>query len=283
LILVTLLAPGCGGQPDLPAEKGDDPSAKKEGAGPKNPAGPQQPVAPRGVDAKTFAFLHQPFAEATVSDAPDGQILPGRTKNGKSVGKLYTEVKNLWDKVRFVTPAGKRVRYTATVKTDRGTIVIALRPDLAPNHVRSFLALARAHYYDGLVFERTVHLVAEDDPDVKLDYVQAGCPQGTGEEGYGSIGYWLKPEFSDQVRHGPGTVGCWHEKEADTAGCKFYITLTKAPVMDGNFTVFGKVKSGLGVVRQIAAGPVVRDGFNDHPKRPVVIRRVTVQAREVNK
>ena len=55
---------------------------------------------------------------------------------------------------RTTVPSGKRLDYRAVLNTDAGAITIALQPELAPNHVRSFVALARAGYYDGLVFER---------------------------------------------------------------------------------------------------------------------------------
>jgi cyclophilin family peptidyl-prolyl cis-trans isomerase len=212
---------------------------------------------------------------------------------GKSVGKLFTEVTRLWDDIKFVSPNGKPLAYSATVETEMGTIEIALRPDLAPNHVRNFLALARAGYYDGLVFERTIH---EEGENGNLDLIEGGCPLGTGDIGYGSIGYWMKPEIDPQAVHEEGTVGAshgqgedaedpdGHYRGEDTAACKFYITLSKAPFMDGHYTVFGKVTQGLDVARKILSLPVRDDGEypdGDRPVKPVVIRRVTIHATEV--
>src|SRR5207244_7503839 len=132
-----------------------------------------------------------------------------------------------------------------------GSLTLALLPNVAPNHVRNFVALARAGYYDGLLFEHVIQQEG-DGPDARLELVEAGCPLGTGEAGIGHLGYWLPPEFSDKVKHEEGTVGACRADDPDTAGCRFYITLSKAPVMDGNFTVFGRVTSGLDVVRRIA-------------------------------
>jgi cyclophilin family peptidyl-prolyl cis-trans isomerase len=208
---------------------------------------------------------------------------PDRTAAGKSVGKLYTEVVRLWDTIRFVNPQGQRLEYGATLDTDLGTIEIALRPDLAPNHVRSFVALARAGYYQGLCFERIRDEKADDQPDKILQCVEAGCPLGTGEPGFGSIGYWLSPEFPKpeaKVSHEEGTVGACHGNEADSAACRFYITLCPAPTLDGNYTIFGKVTRGLDVAKKIFAQPHVEDeqddGGSHRPKTPVVIRSVTV-------
>jgi cyclophilin family peptidyl-prolyl cis-trans isomerase len=200
---------------------------------------------------------------------------------GKSVGKLYVEVKNNWEQIRFVSPAGKPLAYWATLDTEMGEIDIALRPELAPNHVRSFVALAQAGYFDGLVFERTVH---ENGPDGKLELIEGGCPVGTGEMGYGSIGYWLKPELHPEVPHEEGTVGASHGEGKDTAACKFYITLSRCPFMDGEYTVFGKVTQGLGIARKILSLPVRDDSEfpdGDRPVKPVVIRKVTIHTKEM--
>ena len=114
--------------------------------------------------------------------------------------------------------------FRAMIETDHGNMEITLRPDLAPNHVRNFIALARLGYYDGLVFERTVHGRPLDHPEIEVDIVEAGCPLGTGEVGVGSLGYWLKPEFSAEP-HDIGTIGAPHGEEWGTAGCRFYVSL----------------------------------------------------------
>jgi cyclophilin family peptidyl-prolyl cis-trans isomerase len=279
---------GCAPGGGRPSEDNEDESARTSGkTSGRSKEKPSKAATKKGAAAtsKQNPVLKQSFAEATISadDAPDGQVLPDKTFTGKSVGTLYSQVKDLWDKVPLVTPGGKHLTYRAILDTDLGTFEIDFRPDIAPNHVRNFVALARAGYYDGLLFERKHHEVAEDDPRVVLEYLEAGCPMGTGEENFGSIGYWMKPEFNEKIHHEEGTVGAWHSEEADTAACKFYITLTKAPFMDGNFTVFGKVSKGLDVVRQIAKQPLrEEDEFKDRPKVPVMIKKVTIQARELD-
>jgi cyclophilin family peptidyl-prolyl cis-trans isomerase len=190
-------------------------------------------------------------------------------------------VVGIWDSIHFQSDEGKPIPYRALVQTDPGTIEITLQPDLAPNHVRNFIALARVGYYDGLVFERTVHERAppsEENQEVEVELIEAGCPLGTGEAGVGSLGYWLKPEFSNQP-HDLGTVGACHGRDPDTASCKFYIALSRAPSLDGNFTVFGKITQGLDVARRIFSFPVSNDPEypeGDRPERPVVIRKVTI-------
>jgi cyclophilin family peptidyl-prolyl cis-trans isomerase len=240
------------------------------------------PMSPSGVTTALDPRLHQPFADATISDPPEGWLRPpDTTMTGKSVGKVYTEVKNHWDDIRFVSPAGKPLAFWATLDTEMGEIEITLLPELAPNHVRNFVALAHAGYFDGLVFERTIH---EEGGDGKLELIEAGCPVGTGEAGYGSIGYWMKPEIHSALLHEEGTVGASHGEGKDTAACKFYITLNKCPFMDGEFTVFGKVTQGLGAARKILSLPVRDDSEfpeGDRPVKPVVIRKVTIHSKEM--
>lgn len=247
---------------------------------------PPQPETPASaISPADLARLHQPFHDATVPEPPGDQRLPPLTTlTGKSVGKLYLEVTRMWDQVRFVTADNKRQTYLATIATDLGNIEITLQPDWAPNHVRSFVALAKCGYYDGLLFERVIHEQSADDPDQRVDLIEAGCPLGRGEEGCGSIGYWLKPEFNDGVCHDPGIVGACHGFHPDSAACRFYISLSKAPALDGAFTVFAKVTHGLDVAQKIFSQPVRNDveyPEGDRPENPVVIRKVTVETKVI--
>jgi cyclophilin family peptidyl-prolyl cis-trans isomerase len=276
-LVVALNLTGCG-EPSGPGETTDN--TKETG-----PAKSQEKPADGPAATNPTGPMQQTFAEATrrADDPPeDCQRPPDRTVSGKPVYKLYTEVTRLWDTIRFTTPDGKPLKYTATVETDEGDLVIALRPDVAPNHVRNFVALARAGYYDGLCFDRIYHGESDEDPSLKLEQIEAGCPLGTGEPGYGSIGYWLKPEFckADKVTHEEGTVGACRGREADTAACRFYITLTRAPFLDENYTIFGKVTQGLDVARRIYRKPTIideqdRDGSR-RPEKPVLIKKVTI-------
>lgn len=229
-------------------------------------------TAPVAVDP----HLNQSFADATLAEPPLGDLRPPETTlTGKSVGKLYEEVAKLWDTVKFVNERGKPIVYRAILDTDLGTIEITLRPDLAPNHVRSFIALAKAGYYDGLLFERTDQDAEDDGSDIQ--FIEAGCPLGTGEMGYGSIGYWLKPEFHPNAINEDGTVGAIITADSDTSSCKFYIACCSMPSWDQHHSIFGKVTQGLDVAHRILALPVRNDTpEKDLPLKPVVIRKVVI-------
>jgi cyclophilin family peptidyl-prolyl cis-trans isomerase len=292
LVLASVLAIafgaiGCNKQPHQ-TEQGTTPVEKVADTAVKN-----EPNASASNDKNEDAPIvrdiqHQSFETATrggEDPPPDSFPPPNVTFSGKPVYKIYKEVMALWDTIRFKTPDGKPIRYSATLETDYGPIEIELRPDLAPNHVRNFVALARAGYYDDLLFDRICHDENEIEPGKVqvFDSIEAGCPLGTGEPGKDSIGYWLKPEFPPteaKVTHEPGIVGACRSNDPDTAACRFYITLCDAPFLDGNFTVFGKVTQGLDAARTIAKQPT-REYEEDvsgslRPDKPIKIKKVTI-------
>jgi peptidylprolyl isomerase/peptidyl-prolyl cis-trans isomerase B (cyclophilin B) len=110
----------------------------------------------------------------------------------------------------------------------------------APKTVENFVTLARKGFYDGLTFHRV-------QPGV---LVHGGDPKG---DGSGGPGYSIKAEFNKQ-RHVRGAVAMARALDPDSAGSQFYIVLAEAPELDGKYTVFGKVTSGMEVVDKIALG-----------------------------
>ena len=110
------------------------------------------------------------------------QQAAGLDAHQQADAQLLDAVKLHWDDIRFTTPDGKRIQYTAVLETDFGAIEIALRPDVAPNQVRSFVALIQAGYYNGMRFDRIHHEVSSLAPnDRPLDFVEAGCPLDNGD------------------------------------------------------------------------------------------------------
>jgi peptidylprolyl isomerase len=249
--------------------------------------GVEVPVADPGpAPAETApgenARYDQPFDKAATDEAGADQLPPAeQTTTGKSTAALRHAVEQAWPAIRLTDAAGKPLGWVVTLDTDAGGIEIALRPDLAPNHVRNFLALTSVGYYDGLRFDRLVHQEAEtpDGRRSQIRLVRFGCPVGTGDPGIGHLGYRLRSEFSD-VRHEAGTVGFARDADTGSAGVRLYITLAPAPALDGNYTVIGQVIAGLEVVERIAAGKVLppdADPTRELPERPVVIRKATAK------
>ena len=132
-------------------------------------------------------------------------------------------------------------RYTATMDTSLGTIVIALDPSAAPNTVNNFVFLANYHYYDGVIFHRIINGFV----------CQGGDPTGTGR---GGPGYRFEDETRDNPhRHQVGSLSMANAGP-NTNGSQFFVTHIATDWLDGKHTVFGQVKSGQDVVNAIKQG-----------------------------
>jgi cyclophilin family peptidyl-prolyl cis-trans isomerase len=128
-----------------------------------------------------------------------------------------------------IDPAKK---YTATLATDQGDIVVELFADKAPLAVNSFVFLAREGWFDDVTFHRVLPgFVA-----------QAGDPSGSG---MGGPGYQFANETSDLKFDAPGILGMANSG-ADTNGSQFFITYAPAANLDGGYTIFGRVIEGMG-------------------------------------
>lgn len=129
--------------------------------------------------------------------------------------------------------------YTATVSTSMGDIAIELDPQMSPNTVNSFVSLARADYYEGLIFHRIV-------PDFAL---QGGSPQG---DGMGGPGYSVQDDVPQDFRYTRGVVAMAKTgaEPAGTSGSQFFIV--PADSAAGRFTpdyaILGRVVDGMDVV-----------------------------------
>jgi cyclophilin family peptidyl-prolyl cis-trans isomerase len=138
-----------------------------------------------------------------------------------------------------VEPIPSRPATAAVVRTQRGVIRIALDAASAPRTVENFARLARERFFDGLVYHRVV-------PNF---VVQDGCPRG---DGWGSPGYSIPCEYNDKP-YAAGTVGMALSGK-DTGGSQWFITLSPQPRLEGRYTVFGEVVSGMDVVERIQPG-----------------------------
>src|SRR5512146_2022713 len=133
--------------------------------------------------------------------------------------------------------------YRVTITTDRGSIVMDLDPQLAPNTVNNFVGLARQGYYDNLTFHRVV-------PEF---VIQGGCPEGSGR---GGPGY----KFADEPVKGEYTLGAVAMANAgpDTNGSQFFICIEDCrSSLDPLYNLFGYVTSGIEVAQDIAVGDVM--------------------------
>ncbi len=139
-----------------------------------------------------------------------------------------------------------------------GRVVIELLPELAPNHVKRIKQLSRAGFYDGIVFHRVIEGFM----------AQTGDPTGTG--GGGSDKPNLKAEFSSE-RHLRGVVSMARSRNPNSANSQFFIVFDDASWLDNQYTVWGRVTSGMEFVDQIKKGHP-RSGEVDDPDRIVSMK-----------
>lgn len=135
---------------------------------------------------------------------------------------------------------------TIVIETTKGEVVIELRADLAPGHVTRIKELAREGFYDGIVFHRVIDGFM----------AQVGCPHGTGTGGSSKPD--LKAEFSGEA-HVRGICSMARSQMPDSANSQFFICLDDAGFLDRQYTVWGKVASGMDIVDKIKKGEPVSD------------------------
>ncbi len=134
---------------------------------------------------------------------------------------------------------------TLKMETTKGPVTIALRPDLAPNHVARIKELARAGFYDGIVFHRVIDGFM----------AQTGDPTGTG---MGGSGKKLKAEFSREP-HVRGTASMARAQNPDSGDSQFFICFDDAAFLNGQYTVWGQVTEGMENIDKIKRGEPVDD------------------------
>jgi cyclophilin family peptidyl-prolyl cis-trans isomerase len=135
---------------------------------------------------------------------------------------------------------------TIIMETTKGKVVIELLPDLAPDHVARIKELARANFYDGIVFHRVIEGFM----------AQTGDPTGTGMGGSDKPD--LKAEFSN-MNHSRGTCSMARSQNPNSANSQFFICFQDAAFLNRQYTVWGQVIEGMDNVDKIKRGEPVRD------------------------
>jgi peptidyl-prolyl cis-trans isomerase B (cyclophilin B) len=150
--------------------------------------------------------------------------------------------------------------YQVELDTTKGPIRVTFLPDVAPGHVKNFLALAKVGFYNGVIFHRVI----------KGFMIQGGCPQGTGT---GGPGYQIPAEFN-ATPHEAGVLSMARTNDPNSAGSQFFICLGRHMHLDGSYTAFGRVadEESMNTVRAIGETPTL----SDRPVQEVKIRSATV-------
>ena len=192
--------------------------------------------------------------------------LLGKTKT-KNIGKPTT--KNLGvsetKKLEMSETRAKKIKHSYKVKdaenalllkTKNGDVVIEMFSDEAPNHVARIKELVRQGFYNGLKFHRVIEGFM----------AQAGCPRG---DGTGGSGKKLKAEFN-KIRHKRGIVSMARAMNPDSADSQFFICYADCPWLDGQYTVWGEVVSGMEHIDALKKG-TGQSGMVDNPDEIVSI------------
>jgi peptidyl-prolyl cis-trans isomerase B (cyclophilin B) len=167
----------------------------------------------------------------------------------------------------------------ATLHTDLGDITMRFYYDKAPNTVKNFVDLASEHFYNGTTFHRIVpgFVIQGGDPYSKNPEKAPG-PVGTGFATRNGRAIRLKAEFND-MPHKRGVVSMARSADPDSASSQFFIVVADSPqirqALDGKYTAFGEVISGMDVVDKIVAGPI-QPGTQDMAANPVHIKSIAL-------
>jgi peptidyl-prolyl cis-trans isomerase B (cyclophilin B) len=153
---------------------------------------------------------------------------------------------------------GKKMSETRVmIETKFGNMEVSFFPEVAPNHVSKFIELAKKEFYDGTVFHRVIpgFMIQGGDPNSKNP--------DRSKHGTGGPGYTIKAEFNDR-KHKRGTLSMARAQHPDSAGSQFFICVADASFLDGKYTAFGEVVSGMEVADKIVSQPRdSRDNPND--------------------
>ena len=148
---------------------------------------------------------------------------------------------------------------TLTLETSKGPVVIEMNPALAPGHVAHIKRLVSEGFYDGIVFHRVIDGFM----------AQTGDPTGTGSGG--STLPDVPAEFNP-THFTRGVLGMARAEDPNSANSQFFITTADAGFLDGKYTAFGEVTSGMDVVDKIKAGTEDNNGAVTNPDKIVSMR-----------
>ncbi len=154
-----------------------------------------------------------------------------------------------------------------TFEMENGDVMKAeLYPEIAPNTVNNFISLVKKGFYDGLIFHRVISGFM----------IQGGDPKGigVGGPGYGIKGEFLQNGFKNDLKHSRGVLSMARSGNPNSAGSQFFIMHEDSPHLDGGYAAFGKLIEGIEVVDKICS---VRTDWNDKPRIPQVMKKVTVE------
>ena len=210
---------------------------------------PKAPKKPAGAAAAAAVAGDKALA------AIDAQIAAAKVDKSKADWRTHLPKPTA---VKF-DPAKQ---YKWVMVTNKGTMVFAFKPDVAPLHVTSFMYLTRLGYFDGLKFHRVI----------KNFMAQGGCPLGTGT---GGPGYAFDIEVNPNVLHDKrGVLSTANTGMPGSDGSQFFVMFRPYPSLNGKYSIFGQLERGMEVLDKFEAAGNPGDGA---PTEPLTIVKATVE------
>ena len=159
------------------------------------------------------------------------------------------------------------------IETNFGEIQFGLFRDAAPLNVDNIVKLVKKDFYNGTTFHRVIpdFVIQGGDPNTK--------DKDPSNDGFGGPGYYIKDEYSKDLKHLTGTVALAKAAD-DRTGSQFYICLKKLDFLDGKYTIVGQVIKGMDVAQKIAQ---VKRDKNDRPIENVTMKKVYMKVKEEEK
>jgi cyclophilin family peptidyl-prolyl cis-trans isomerase len=142
---------------------------------------------------------------------------------------------------------GNEMQIAGIISSNLGDIKLEFYPEHAPKTVENFRELANRGFYDGLIFHRIVPNFVIQGGDPNTRDLSNRTRWGTGGPGWN-----IKAEFNKN-KHSRGTLSMARSQDPDSAGSQFFIVLKDSNFLDGQYTVFGRVISGMDIVDKIAS------------------------------
>lgn len=187
----------------------------------------------------------------------------GKMENSQNDTKKQENIYEV--KVKELMTLSENEILVAKINTTMGEIEIELFADKTPKTVENFVGLSLKGYYDGVIFHRVIDEFM----------IQGGDPTGTGRGGESFFGGSFKDEFHPELKHTGAGILSMANAGPNTNGSQFFITLVPTPWLDGKHSIFGKVITGLDVVKNI--GKVATSKPFDKPVKDVVMKSVTIE------
>lgn len=211
-------------------------------------------------------YMHGDEAEAVLKPWREDEWAAGQDLVKSRLEAADKSLKAVREELAFRAEDAKKTNPRLTIETTKGTFVVELYEDDAPNTTASLVDLARKGFYNDLTFHRF-------EPNF---VIQGGCPQGSG---MGDPGYRMKSEIGRR-QHFYGSFGMARSQEKDTEGSQFYVCLTSnqgVRGLSGNYTIAGRVIEGMQVVDSLRVGDkmtkVTASNLREHEYKPVTIAK----------